>query len=174
MNTYLRKKQRTKGELLVSEIWAFVVFFAALAFLMVFWLRINWWFALAFLGIFLAFCGVTLLSRKNSIRATIMMLRPFLYENMKKKVLKMAILIASPFYLCTLLLSAFPVQHYSIWFLVILPALFFFCFPLSVIAGFCKSFKVSRLLFWGLQLGINGLCIFTGRVVSSGLTSYFV
>ena len=172
--TYLKKLQRTKNEVLVSEVWTFAVFFTALALLMIFWLSINWWFTLAFLGIFLLFCFLTLMSRRNSIKAKIMMMRPFAYDNAEEKVLKMALRIASPFYLCVLLLAAFPVQHYAVWFLVIFPALIFFFFPLSVVAGFCKDFKVSRLLFWSIQFGIEALCIFFGRIISAGLTSYFV
>ena len=171
---YLNKKRLKKGEVLISEIWAFIVFFTALALLMIFWLSINWWFVLVFLGIFLAFCFLTLLSRRNSIRAKVMMMRPFMYDDVRKKVLKMALLIASPFYLCVFLLSAFPVQHYAVWLLVIFPALVFFCFPLSVVAGFCKDFRVPKFLFWGIELGIEGVCIFAGRLISAGLTSYFV
>lgn len=158
-------KKLTKQEVLISEIWAFSVFFIALAAEML-WISINWWFMLAFLGIFLSFCLLTLLSRKHSRKARIMMIRPFLYRETRWNILKRTVYIASPFYLCLFLLATFPVQHYSIWFLVILPTLIFFCIPLTVVANFCDEFNVKRSLFWWMQIGIAVCCISVGRVIS--------
>lgn len=164
----MNKKELTKQEVLISEIWAFFVFFLAIAVEML-WISINWWFMLAFLGIFLSFCLLTLLSRKTSRKARIMMIRPFLYSETKRKILKMAFSIAAPFYFCLLCLATFPVQHYSIWFLVVLPTLIFFCIPLTVVANFCDEFKVSKPLFWITQLGMATVCICVGRLVASVL-----
>lgn len=123
--------------------------------------------------IIVSYCVLMGLSWKNSEKARQLQTNPYSYKGTKGRILKIALCISSPFWFCQFLLALFPVQHYSIWLLFFIPTMFVFALPLSVVADFCKDFRLSRKLFWGLQFLIQASCIGVGRIFAALLLRRF-
>ena len=117
--------------------------------------------------------GLMALSWKNSARAKQLQISSYSYNGSKGKILKIALCVSSPFGFLLLLISLIPVEHYSIWMLVIFPAMVMFCMPLAVVADFCREFRVSSVLFWVVQMLIQFACVGAGRVLSLVLIEIF-
>lgn len=87
------------------------------------------------------------LSWKNSKKAEQLQLYPDSHTGGKTDIIKVAFCISTPFYFLLFLLSLFPIQHYSVWFLFFLPAMIVLALPLEVAADFCKMFGIPKKQF---------------------------
>lgn len=125
------------------------------------------------IGILAVYCALMTLSWEHSGRARQLQINPYSYKGTKGNIFKIALCISSPFYFCLLLLALLPVQHYSVWLLFLIPAMFLFCLPLVVIADFCKEFLIPKRIFWSAQILIQLACIGVGRILAALLLSRF-
>ena len=125
-------------------------------------------------AVLFVYSSLMTLSWSNSKRAQQLQCNPYSYKGTKANIVKIAICISSPFYFCLMLLALFPVQHYSIWLLIFIPTMIMFSLPLVTVADFCKEFRLSMKLFWGMQFLIQLSSVGIGRVFARLLMRHYI
>ena len=143
---------------LVSLVFCLVLIFRLFA--------INITVIIMILTILLIYSSLLALSWKSSTKAHHLQTHPFSHKGGGGDILKIALAISSPFYFCILILSCIPLTHYAIWCLIIFPAILLFAMPLTVVADFCKDFKIRKTTFWAIQIMIQLTCVGIGRFIS--------
>ena len=105
------------------------------------------------------------LSWRNLKKVQLLLLSPCEYKGRKGNILRIALCICSPFYLYILLFSMFPIEHYSIWFLFLLPATVIFFVATAEVSDFCRDLFLSKRIFRLTQIALELLCIAIGRLL---------
>ncbi len=112
------------------------------------------------------------LSWKNSKKAQRLQDGILHCSGTKSTIFKTACGISAPFYFCQFLLALFPLQHYAVWLLFLVPAMIVFSLPLGVVAEFCETFGIPKKFFWAVQVLIQLSFILLGRAASLFLVRF--